>query len=105
MWLASAITPPGVVLDGGEVGDKVETPDEWYADLLRYREDALLAHQEGIVDVSFEHLRFAIARVWNQVASGNASVSSTLNKKKSSGNINAKEIAGLKRKASRGNLF
>jgi hypothetical protein len=99
MWLASAITPPGVVLDGGEVGDKVETPDEWYADLLRVAKDALLVHHEGIVDVSFEHLRFAIARVWNQVASGNASVSSTLNKKKSSGNINAKEIAGLKRKA------
>ena len=99
MWLASAITPPGVVLDGGEVGDKVETPYEWYADLLRVAKDALLVHHEGIVDVSFEHLRFAIARVWNQVASGNASVSSTLNKKKSSGNINAKEIAGLKRKA------
>ena len=82
MWLASAITPPGVVLDGGEVGDKVETPDEWYANLLRVAKDALLVHHEGIVDVSFEHLRFAIARVWNQVASGNASVSSTLNKKK-----------------------
>jgi len=100
MWLASAITPPGVVLDGGEVGTKVETPEEWYADLLRVAKDALLAHHEGNMDVSFEHLRFAVAQVWNQAASGNTSATNTTNSKKKSGGItNAKEMAALKRKA------
>ena len=97
MWLASAITPPGIVLDAGEVGAKVETPDEWYADLLRVAKDALLVQHEAKVDVSFEHLRLGVAQVWNQTACGSTTSSSNANKKNSG--INVKEIGALKRKA------
>jgi len=123
MWLAAAIDPPGVVLDGGEVGSKLETPEEWYAELLRMAKDALIVqyatsksirqkqdghllssendydyqnnrHQDcnqSFHDASFEQLRCALARVWNEVASGNSNNSKS---KKST-----KEYAAMKRKA------
>ena len=97
MWLASAITPPGIVLMPAKLATKWKRRTSGTQTLLCVAKDALLVQHEAKVDVSFEHLDLASRKYGIKRLAGAQPLSSNANKKNSG--INVKEIGALKRKA------